>query len=70
MCPNKDWFLTYDPVDSNDVHMGNNVQCTIAEIGNIKIKTHNGIFRTLSSVHHILDLKRTLISLGTPEFRG
>ena len=67
MCPHKDWFSTYDPVDSTIVHMGNNAQCNVIGIGTVKIKTHDGVLRTLSNAHHVPDLKRNLISLGTLE---
>jgi len=70
MCPHKDWFLTYDPVDLTVVHMGNNAQCDVTGMGTIKIKTHDGVVRTLSNVHHVPDLKRNLISLGTLESKG
>lgn len=32
MCPHKDWFSTYDSVDSTVVHMGNNAQCNVTRI--------------------------------------
>ena len=70
MCPHKDWFPTYDPIDSTIVHMANNAQYNVTGIGTIKIKTHDGVVRTLSNVHHVPDLKRNLISLGTLESKG
>ena len=70
MCPHKDWFSTYDPVDLTVVHMGNNAQYKVTEIGTVKIKTHDGVVRTLSNVRHILDQKRNLISLGTLKSKG
>ena len=70
ICPHKDWFSTYDPVDSTVVHMGNNAQCKVTGIGTVKIKTHDGVVRTLSNVRHVPDLKRNLISLGTLESKG
>ena len=50
--------------------MGNNAQCNVVGIGTIQIKTHDGIIRTLTNVHHVPDLKRNLISLGTLESNG
>jgi len=70
MCPHKDWFSTYDLVDSTVVHMGNNTQCNVTEIGTVKIKTHDGAVKTLSNVCHVPDLKRNLISLGTLQSKG
>ena len=70
MSPHKDWFSTYDLVDSTVVHMGNNAQCKVTGIGTVKIKTHDGVVRTLSNVCHVPDLKPNLISLGTLESKG
>ena len=50
--------------------MGNNAQCKETGIGTVKIKTHDGVVRTLSNVRHVPDLKRNLISLGTLESKG
>ena len=66
----QNWFSTYDPVDSTVVHMGNNAQCKVTAIGTIKIKTHDGVVRTLFNVRHVPDLKRKLISLSTLESKG
>ena len=46
MCPHKDWFSTYHPVGSIVVHMGNNAQYNVIEIGTVKIKTHDGTVRS------------------------
>ena len=70
MCPHKNWFLTYDSVDSIVVHMGNNAQYNVTGISTLKIKNHDGVARTLSNVRHVPDLKRNLISLGTLESKG
>ena len=70
MCPHRDWFSTYESLDSGVVLMGNNAQCSVANIGTVQIKTHDRVLRTLSNVRHIPDLKRNLISLGTLESNG
>ena len=67
MCPHKDWFSTYDPVDSTVIHMDINALCNVTGIGTVKTKTHDGVVRTLSNVRHVPDLKRNLISLDTLE---
>ena len=36
-------------------------------IDTIKIKTYDSAAKTLSNVHHVPDLKHSLISLGTPK---
>jgi len=50
--------------------MANNAQCNVTGIGTVKIKTHDGVVRTLSNVRHVPDLKRNLILLGTLESKG
>ena len=52
MCPRRDWFITYEPVDTGVVLTGNNVECKVAGIGTVQIKTHDGVIRTFSKVHH------------------
>ena len=70
ICPHRDWFSTYEPLDSGVVLMGNNAQYSVVGIGTVQIKTRDSVLRTLSNVRHILDLKRNLISLGTLESNG
>jgi len=47
--------------------VGNNAQSNVTGIGTIKIKTDDGVVRTLSNVRHVPNLKRNLISLDTLE---
>ena len=70
MCPNRDWFTTYQPIEGGVVLMGNNISCKVVGIGSIRIKMHDGVVRTLTNVRHILDLKKNLISLGTLDSQG
>ncbi|KAL5768311.1 hypothetical protein ACOSQ2_015094 [Xanthoceras sorbifolium] len=70
MCPNRDWFSTYESIDGGIVLMGNNAQCKTVGIGTIRIRMHDGIVRTLSDVRHVPDLKKNLISLGTLDSNG
>jgi len=50
--------------------MGNDAQSNVASIGDIQIKTHDGIMKTLTNVLHIPDLKCNLISLVNLESNG
>jgi len=50
MCPHRDWFDSYEPVDIGIVLMGNDIECKVAGIGTVQIKTHDGVVRTLSKV--------------------
>ena len=70
MCPHKDPFSTNNPADSTIVQMGNSAQYNIARIDSVKIKTYDGVVRTLSNVRHVSDSKCNPISLGTLESKG
>ncbi|KAG8498449.1 hypothetical protein CXB51_004962 [Gossypium anomalum] len=52
MSPNRDWFTTYETVSECVVLMGNNTSCKITDVGTIKVKMFDGVFRTLSDVQH------------------
>ncbi|XP_020243692.1 vacuolar amino acid transporter 1-like [Asparagus officinalis] len=40
--------------------MGNNHACKTVELGDIKIKMHDGVIRTQTDVRHVLDLRKRL----------
>nr|GEV65679.1 retrovirus-related Pol polyprotein from transposon TNT 1-94 [Tanacetum cinerariifolium] len=71
-----DVYLSIDTENSRDeliVDSG----CTFHRIhhriigkGNIQVKMQDGVFRTITGVRHVLDLKRNLISLSTLEVNG
>ena len=63
-------FLTYQPIDGNNVLKKNNMPCKIIGSGSIKIRMHDDIIRTLSNIRHVPDLKKNLISLGTLDSYG
>lgn len=48
MYPNRNWFFTFEFVEGGVIMMGNDVVCKIARISMIRIKTHNGVVRTLT----------------------
>ena len=50
--------------------MGNNHPCKIVGVGLVKIKTYDGIVRTLVGDRHISDMSKNLISLSTLEIGG
>ena len=70
MSHNRDWFTTFEPIYNGLVLMGNDAQCRVVSERTIKIKTHDGIVRTLTGVRYVPELKRNLISLGTLESHG
>ena len=64
MCPNIDFFKTFEQVDGGKVLLGNNLACKVAGIGSINIRMFDGIERDLKHVRYVPELKRNLISLG------
>ena len=70
MCPYRDLFAIFEPLNNGVVLMGNDARYKVAGIGTIQIKTHNGVVKTLTKVRYIPNLKRNLISLGTLESLG
>ena len=70
MCPHRNWFPSYENVNGSSVFMGNNVSCQTIGMGNIKIKMYDNTVRTLTSVRHVPELKKKLISLGVLDSDG
>ena len=70
MCPHRNWFTSYEKVNGSSVFMGNNVSCQTVGMGDIKIKMYDNTVRTLTSVRHVPDLKKKLISLGVLDSDG
>ena len=71
MCPNRDWFTTYEPVSAaGSVLMGDNSPCQIEGKGSIRIKMFDGTIRTLTDVRYIPKMKRNLISLSALDDQG
>ena len=70
MCPNKSWFHTYSKTNGGQVLLGNNVSCSVVGIGSVHIKLCDGTVKTLSSVRHVPELQRNLISLGMLDEAG
>lgn len=52
-------------MDNSKVQLRNNDECDVVGVGNVKIKMHNSIMRTLIEVTHVPELKKNLISLST-----
>lgn len=57
-------------MNDGTVFMRTNVPCKTVKIRTIRIKMHDGIFRTLTDVWHVLELKKNLISLDALESNG
>ena len=70
MSPYQNWFVTYGKKSSGNVLMGNNTHCKTIGIGSIQIEMHDVIFRILTNVCHVLELKKNLISVGAMDSKG
>ncbi|GJV58470.1 retrovirus-related pol polyprotein from transposon TNT 1-94 [Tanacetum coccineum] len=70
MIPHRSWLTTYESFNGGNVYMGNHFICHVIGKGNIQVKMHDGVVRTITGVRHIPDLKRNLISLSTLEANG
>ncbi|GJT45467.1 retrovirus-related pol polyprotein from transposon TNT 1-94 [Tanacetum coccineum] len=70
MIPHRSWFTTYESFNGGNVYMGNHSICPVIGKGNIQVKMHDGVVRTITGVRHVPDLKRNLISLSTLEANG
>jgi len=67
MCPNKDWFSSFEKLDECSVVMGDNRPCNMEGMGMIYIKIFNGMVRELKEVRNVPQIKRNLISVGVLE---
>ena len=64
MCPNREWFSTYQQIDGGNVSMANSVVCKIVGIVSVKIRTHDAVYYTLDEVRHVPLMTKSLISLS------
>ena len=67
---NKDWFDSYSSGNFGFVYLGNDKACAVTGKGQIKIRMHDGVVRTLCDVRHVPELKKNLISLGALHANG
>lgn len=70
MCPNRDWFSSFEELDGGSVFMGNDNTCKTKGIGKIRLRLHDGAIRVLTDVRYVPDLRKNLISLGALESKG
>ena len=70
MCRHMEWFSSFEELDGEVVHMGNDNSCKIVGIGSIRLKNYDGSTRVLIDVQYVSSLRKNLISLGTLEAKG
>jgi len=62
--PNRKYFKDYVQGEFEQVYFGDDEPCKIVGMGKVKIKLKNGNQSMLKQVRHVLELKRSLISIG------
>ncbi|KAH9684927.1 hypothetical protein KPL70_013734 [Citrus sinensis] len=70
MCPNRNYFTSYQSCDGGMILMGNNFICKVVGIGTVSLKMFDGVVREITQVRHVPDLKRNLISVGMLDQMG
>ncbi|KAL2533054.1 Retrovirus-related Pol polyprotein from transposon TNT 1-94 [Abeliophyllum distichum] len=70
MSPIRAWFKDYKEIEPRKVYMGANNTQVAVKIGNIDIRIHDGMVRTIHNVRHVPNLKRKLVALGVLEDEG
>jgi hypothetical protein len=69
-CSHRERFSDYSHAYNGDVINGDESPLEISGIGSIRIKVHDGPFKTLTNVCYVPKMKRNLIYLGTLEAMG
>ncbi|GJT83996.1 retrovirus-related pol polyprotein from transposon TNT 1-94 [Tanacetum coccineum] len=70
MMPRRDFLFDFKKFNGGTVLLGDNRACAIMGIGKVRVQMKDGSSFLLENVRYILDLKRNLISLGTPDRKG
>jgi len=58
------WIQNFKDINGGKVLLGNNHECEVQGIGDVRLKLHDGSYRTLTILRYVPELKRNLISLG------
>ncbi|GJX70600.1 retrovirus-related pol polyprotein from transposon TNT 1-94 [Tanacetum coccineum] len=48
MIPHRSWFTTYESFNGGNIYIGNHSICPVIGKGNIQVKMHNGVVRTIA----------------------
>ena len=70
MCPNRDWFSSFENLDGRFAVMGDDHSRNVEGIGTVRIKMDDDIVRELKEVRYVPQLKRNLISVGALKALG
>jgi len=64
VCPNEDWFSSFEKLDGYSVVISDDRPCTMKGICMIDIKIFDVMVRELKDVRYVPQLKRNLISVS------
>ena len=64
MTPRKQWIQNFKEINGGKVLLGNDYECKVQGVGDVRLKMHDETFRTLTAMRYVSKLKRNLISLG------
>ena len=70
MCPNIDWFSSFEKLYGYSVVIGNDHPCDMKGIGTVNVKMFDEMVWELKEVRYVPQLKRNLISVGALEALG
>jgi len=70
VCPNRDWFSSFEKLDGCFAIIGDDHSCNMEGIGTVRIKMLDEIVRELKEVRYVPQLKRNLISVGALKLLG
>ena len=70
VCPRREWFSSFEKIDSGVVIMGNDHSCQVEGVGTVRIKMCDGMVREVDDVRYVPQLKKNLMLLGVLESQG
>lgn len=63
-CANREWFSSYEVHDGRWITLPNGEEVKVEGVEDVILELHNGQERRLTSVRHVPNIERNLISLG------
>jgi len=70
VCPNKDWFSSFEKLDEVFAVMDDDHPCKVEGIGTVRIKMFDEIVRELKEVWYVAQLKINFISVSALKLLG
>ena len=70
MCPNKNWFSSFEKLDGCFAIIDDDHSCKVKGIGTFCIKMFDGMERELKEVRYVPQVKKNHISVGTLKALG